>query len=127
MRRPLTDTISVDELKSMYDNGISVEDICNALDISKATVYRYLKGQTNRSSGRCASRIPADAFRAHKPKTVQDMANANALNACLAVEDRTVNLAGAVGKYTVRAAEKCVLCDIGGQYWSLNLMLSPAL
>lgn len=127
MRRKLTETISVDELKSMYDNGMSVVDISNALEVSTATVYRYLRGQTNRRGGRCASRIPAKEFRVAEPKTKQDMADYNAMNACLVVEDRTINLVGEVGKYMVFTAKKCVLCDIAGATLELQFDAIPGL
>ena len=43
MQKPkLTDSVSVEELLTMRENGMSNHQIANALDISYATVVRYI-------------------------------------------------------------------------------------
>lgn len=42
MKRPLTDTISLQELQGMRSSGLSNREIADRLDVSYATICRYL-------------------------------------------------------------------------------------
>ena len=44
MRAKLTDSVSISELKSMYDSGMTYAQIAEALDVSTMTISRHLRG-----------------------------------------------------------------------------------
>lgn len=131
MRRKLTESVSLDELKRMYDNGMSCADIAKSIGVSNATIYKYLQGHTvGRNGGRCARLIPDDVIRpSHSANGsgAKEPENRNAEHACLVVEDRTVDLVGTIGRYVVNAKTRSALCSIGNTPTELSLETIPAL
>lgn len=125
----LLKSVSLDEMKSMYDNGMSCVDIAAALGVSRQTIYRYLQGHTNRrKGGKYASRIPGREIHTIKE---QDHPNGtairNSVNACLVVTERTVSLKGTVGEYLVEPSKKTVIANIGGEMIDLDFDIIPGL
>ena len=129
MRKKLTDSISVEELKQMYDSGMSCEGIAKSLDCSPATVYRYLQGYTGgRRGGRCARNIPDREIRKNsREMDMQQMDVQNSANACLVVENKLINLEGTIGKYMVDAKSKIIVCQIAGATFDMQPDTIPAL
>lgn len=125
MKKKLTDLVSVDELKQMYDNGMSCEDIASKLKVGASTVYRYLSGHTvgRAKGGKIASKIPKDVI---QPKSYDDqhsfhdMAIQNAANACLVVVDHSINLKGQYGEYLVEPGKKKVTVNVQGEVFDLG-------
>lgn len=128
MRKRLTESISVEEMKQMYENGMSYRDIANSLDCSYQTVWTYLKDIVSPRSkgGRCARRFPKPEHAA-KPKTMDELATQNAANACLVVQEHTIRLAGIVGEYVVNAGRKSAKCILGGVEVELQFESIPGL
>ena len=128
MGKKLTDSISVEELKQMYDNGMSGADIANSLGISRATVYRYLQGHTGGRGGRCARAIPDREIRKNsREMDMQQMDVRNSANACLVVENKLINLEGTIGKYMMDAKSKTIVCQIAGATFDMQPDTIPAL
>lgn len=116
MRRKLTDSVSMDELKAMYDSGMNQAQIADSLGVSRETINRYLSGYGVRGRGGLYARnIPGSAI---NPKTKEatgaEQAEKNAANACLVVTSKEITLEGTVGKYSVFGKNRCVMIDIDG-------------
>lgn len=130
MRKRLTDDVSVEELKSMYEAGMSYRDIGNSLGVSYQTIRNYLKDiviARPRGRGGCySSRIPKAEI-ADAPKSMEDLAIKNASNACLVVQEHTIRLAGVVGEYVVNASRKSAFCNLGGVEIELQFDSIPGL
>ena len=131
MKRKLTDSVSLDELKRMYDNGMSCADIARSLGFGESTIYRYLSGYTvGRKGGRYSMRIPDEVIKppyGSNSSDVKELENRNAEHACLVVEDRTVDLVGTIGRYVVNAKTRSALCSFGNTLVELSLETLPAL
>lgn len=120
-RTSLLKTISLDELKQMYDNNGNCERVASMLGCSAATVYKHLQGYTGRGRGGiCASRIPKEEFAAKAKPAEETIEEKNNKHACLVVDGRTISLVGAVGAYEVCAKEKTVYCTIDNVEIKLN-------
>lgn len=118
----LLKTVSLDELKAMYDDGMSCEDIAARLGVANSTIYRHLQGHTTGrgGGGQISRRIPDVVIHPKaEQQAMHNMAVRNEANACLVVEDHTINLAGVVGKYAVYARQQKVLCEINGSVLEL--------
>lgn len=121
MRKRLTDSVSVEELKQMYENGMNPSDIASVLEVSRATVYRYLQGYTGGRGGRCARSIPDREIRKNsREMDMQQMDVQNSANACLVVENKLINLEGTIGKYMVDAKSKTIVCQIAGATFDMQ-------
>jgi predicted transcriptional regulator len=116
MRRKLTDSVSIDELKSMYDSGMNQAQIAESLGVSRMTINRYLNGYCNRGRGGLYARNIPDSVINPKTKetTKDDLAEKNAANACLVVTSKEITLEGTVGKYSVFGKNRSVVIDING-------------
>lgn len=114
-----TRKVSTDEIIAMYNNGMSQTDIARVTGMSQATVgYRMRragfmvgKGRHNPfKGGAVADTIPTYEYKVSedevKAREKQEIAEKNAANACLMVEDRIIKLEGVFGKYHVSAKEK---------------------
>lgn len=128
MRKRLTDSVSVEELKQMYDNGMSCADIAKSLDVSQTTIYRYLQGHIGGRGGVYARNIPDREIR-NRPNDLdmQQMDVQNSANACLVVENKLINLEGTIGKYMVDAKSKNIVCQIAGATFDMQPDTIPAL
>lgn len=132
MKKKLTDLVSVDELKQMYDNGMSCEDIASKLNVGASTVYRYLSGHTvgRAKGGKIASKIPKDVIQPKRyddQHSFHDMAIQNAANACLVVVDHSINLKGQYGEYLVEPGKKRITANINGEMIDLDFDIIPGL
>lgn len=128
MRKKLTESVSIEEMKQMYESGMSYRDIGNALDVSFQTVARYLKDVVQpRAKGGYHARRFHNPERAVKPKTMDELATQNAANACLVVQEHTIRLAGIVGEYVVNAGRKSAKCILGGVEVELQFESIPGL
>lgn len=139
MNREHTRKVSTDEIIAMYNNGMSQSDIARATGMSQATVgYRMRragfmvgKGRHNPfKGGAVADTIPTYEYKVSeeevKAREKQEIAEKNAANACLVVEDRSFSLKGVVGKYEVSAKSKIVLASIGDRVLELDVdILAP--
>lgn len=116
MRRKLTDSVSIDELKSMYDSGMNQAQIAESLGVSRMTINRYLNGYGVRGRGGLYARNIPDSVINPKTKetTKDDLAEKNAANACLVVTGKEITLEGTVGKYSVFGKDRSVVIDING-------------
>ena len=125
----LLNSVSLDELKQMYDNDMSCAEIAAALDVSDKTIYRHLQGYTNRhKGGKYASRIPGREIHTMKEQEHPNgAAIRNSVNACLVVTERTVSLKGTVGEYLVEPSKKTVIANIGGEMIDLDFDIIPGL
>lgn len=123
MRKRLIDSVSIEELKQMYESGMSFRDIGDSLGVSYQTIRTHLKGIVSPRGvgGYHARRIPAEAFRAPAQKAdMQQMDVQNSANACLVVENKLINLEGVIGKYMVDAKSKTVVCQIAGATFDIQ-------
>lgn len=66
-KKSLLESVSLDELKRMYDNGMSCVEIANAVGVSDKTIYRHLQGHTNRHGGKYSRR--SQLMKSIKPST----------------------------------------------------------
>lgn len=128
-KNSLLNSISLDELKQMYDNGMSCVEIADSLDVSRQTIYRYLQGHTNRhKGGKYASRIPGrEIHRTNEQEHPNGAAIRNSANACLVVTERTISLKGTVGEYLVEPSKKTVIANIRGGMIDLDFDIIPDL
>jgi hypothetical protein len=121
-----THRVSTDEIIAMYNNGMSQSDIARATGMSQATVgYRMRragfmvgKGRHNPfKGGAVADTIPTHEYKVSedevKAREKQEIAEKNAANACLMVEDRCYSLRGKVGTYEVSIKSGFVSMKIG--------------
>ncbi len=111
----LTDSISMDELRQMYDNGMTQAEIADSIGVSRPTINKYLKGYKAKG-GRVASRIPGSDLRVKRDpeREMSNMAEKNAENACLVVANKEILLNGTVGTYHVYGKDKAVMISVGG-------------
>lgn len=120
-----TSRVSTDEIIAMYNNGMSQNDIAKVTGMSQATVgYRMrragiLVGKGRRNpfkGGAVADTIPTYEYKVSEEevaaKEKQEIAEKNAANACLMVEDRIIKLEGVFGKYYVSAKEKFACINV---------------
>ena len=119
-KKSLLESVSLDELKQMYDNGMSCVEIANAVGVSDKTIYRHLQGHTNRHGGKYSRRIPPYEIHKNKHECENTAAVRNAVNACLVVQERTITLKGTVGEYLVEPSKKIVTANIGGNLINLD-------
>lgn len=128
-RKSLLKSISLDVLKQMFDNGMSKDEIADTIGVSRATIYRYLKGYTHRGGGRVSSRIPKEVIKPKKTEEqeIHEMGQRNAANACLVVVDRSINLKGQYGEYLVEPSKKRVTANICGEMIDLDFDIIPGL
>jgi len=106
----------IEDLVAMYNNGMSQRDIAKVVGMSQAAI-----GVRLRKAGICSGRykggyiartIPQKDYVAHEEAEKQEMAEKNAANACLLVEDRIIKLEGVFGKYHVSAKEKFACINV---------------
>lgn len=120
-----TAKVSTDEIIAMYNNGMSQTDIAKATGLSQTAVgYRMRregicvgKGSHNPfKGGAVADTIPTCEYKVSeeevKAKEKQEIAEKNAANACLMVEDRIIKLEGVFGKYHVSTKEKFACINV---------------
>lgn len=101
MRR-LTDQISVDELRSMREAGMTNQDIANSLGVSVITVRRYIGSQPARRGGK--TDIPMKPARAAvKPPA-----------AALAVTNHQVSLTGEAAEYSLDTGSRLLVIQARG-------------
>lgn len=130
MRKRLTDSVSVEELIQMYENGMSFRDIGDSLGVSYQTIRTHLKGLVTPRGvgGYHARRIPAETFRVQTQNAdMQQMDVQNSANACMVVENKLINLEGTIGKYMVDAKSKIIVCQIAGATFDMQPDTIPAL
>ena len=126
-RKSLLDSVSLDELKQMYDNGMSCVEIANAVGVSDKTIYRHLQRHTNRHGGKYSRRIPVYEIHKTKHECENTAAVRNAANACLVVVDRSINLKGQYGEYLVEPGKKRVTANICSNLIDLDFDIIPGL
>ena len=118
-------TEEIDEILRMHYNHMNQHDIAKALQISQPTVGYWLRkngihvgrGKPSRG-GLVASTIPKSEYVVqenvgHVSTEMSEMAEKNAANACLLVEDRSYSLRGQVGTYEVSIKTGFVALKIG--------------
>ena len=107
MSRPLTKEISVSEMMTMRESGMSNEEIANSLDVSVMTIYRYIGKQpreitiANRQNGVATARErKADIESVDRDRIIRKK-EAPIIPACLAVMARRYELHGETADYEV--------------------------
>lgn len=97
---------------SMYNNGMSVNDIAEAVKCSVATVYYHLQKCTKRAKGgRVSVGIPKAELckdNSHGNAEIEGIAEKNAQNACVVLEKCTVALKGTIGRYSIFTTDNTV-------------------
>jgi transposase len=97
---------------SMYNNGMSVNDIAEAVKCSVATVYYHLQKCAKRAKGGRASTgiSKAELRKDVLPENaeIKAIAEKNAQNACVVLEKCTVALKGTVGRYSIFTTDNTV-------------------
>lgn len=118
MRKRMIDSETLQELKRMYENGMTQREIAQKMGVCQRTISNWLNGYAPyQRGGRVASTIPKEDFEAldkAKRAEVEYIAAKNAENACLVVANKEISLEGTVAKYTVFSKDKAVVIDIGG-------------
>lgn len=121
MKGKLTDSVSIGELRQMYDSGMTYAQIAEALDVSTMTIGRHLRGYAVKDPRSGRGELVASTIDAHElsPKSrddtsMKDMSISNAANACLVVASKEIALEGTVAKYTAFSKDRCVVIDIDG-------------
>ena len=109
MPRSLINDVSISEMKSMREQGMSNQEIADALECSYITVLRHIGAEppeltARRKSSGQQKRHSKESER--KPNVVQTPEEE--IPACLAVTSKVYELEGTVGKYTLKAGEDVV-------------------
>lgn len=124
MRKRLIDQVSIEELKAMYESGMSYRDIGESLGVSCQTIRTHLKDivTPHGRGGYIAKGISKEiiAPKAHAA-TMHQIEEKNSANACLVVEDRTIKLSGTTGRYEINALHKRVTCELRDGLFELGL------
>lgn len=107
MGKSLLKEISYDELIGMRDNGMTNQDIANALGISISTVYRHIGAQPASMRKKYSARYDV------VPQTAPE--REEFVEAALVVEDRSISLAGLFAGYKInmKAKEVTVFVEDG--------------
>lgn len=114
-------SVDRNQLVEMYLGGMSQRDIANAIGLSQTAIGYHLrkagicvgKGQGMGNGGHVARTIPKKDYVVKAEAEKQEMAQKNAVNACLVVSSRCYNLKGQVAKYQVYAGENFVTIHLG--------------
>lgn len=100
MPKSLLKEVSIDELAKMRESGMTNRDIANTLNVSVATIYKYIGAQPQ--WGRMSREIRAAiSDREQSSESAQD-------DAALVVENKSISLAGLFAGYTVDIKSKRV-------------------
>ena len=126
--------ISREEIKALYDAGMTQREIADKYGVSQKTISRRLEGYSRHyKGGLVSSQIPrneyvSDAIGA-EPEMMEkrELAEKNASNACLVVEDRTISLAGTVGRYEVSLKDQMVFAILNDMRLELKFDVLKAL
>lgn len=103
-----------EEIIKMYESGMVVQDIADAVGLCRQSVYRYLKDHPKgRNGGVVARTIPKYEIFKSAAKAVEAIAEKNADNASVILESCNISLGGCVGSYTLNTQKKEVRCEIG--------------
>lgn len=97
-----------------YNSGMGVPDVARVFGCSTETVRYHLRDTPKRGRGGAISRtIPAREINRRDEAEKQFIAEKNAENACVMLEDCMISLVGAIGNYKISTGKKLVTCDIG--------------
>lgn len=138
----VTDKIPLEEIKAMYDSGMTVREIAERCGCVDKSIYRHLQGHLNRSGGgKVAKTIPK--YELNKTVVVETTRNVldeavpckgsiptqttqptptnhttadkNAGNAAVVLQDCSVSLRGCSGEYIISTKDKTITCSINNQ------------
>ncbi len=110
MRRKLLDDVTIQEMLTMRESGMTNDDIANALGVSYPTVYRAIGKQPSRGGW---------VARSIHVKTQRVEAQTEEHDAVLPVVNRVTSLAGKWATYSVDAGEKTVKIECGD--WQIGI------
>lgn len=99
----LMDEISVSELLQMREEGMSNQEIADALDVSYYTIVKYIGGAPK--SVRKPREFHEDVAKKEAPPEVAP--------ACLVIQNKQIELHGVMGVYVVDCKKKTVLAQFG--------------
>ena len=103
MKRSLMEIVSVREMQEMRDNeGMSNNEIAEALDVSYMTVYKYIGAQPK--GLRKARKVPQD----------RQPIKEEPAPACLVLQNRNIELHGVVGVYGIDCKAQSVHITYNG-------------
>ena len=102
--KSLMKDISVSDLLGMRDSGMTNRDIASALDVSLATIYRYIGAQPPKMRKHREPVSPNPP--AHAAEPAVDGGEAD--DAALIVDNRTISLAGLFAGYRVDVRSQSV-------------------
>lgn len=103
--QPLLNDVSITELLTMRETGMSNYDIAESLEVSEATVYRLI-GKNPKGTPR----------RRRTPEIVETPIKRTAepeIEACLAVQYRNIECVGSYGTYMIDCAVKSIFATYG--------------
>lgn len=131
MKKKLLDSVSIEELRQMYESGMSYRDIANSLEVSYQTIYTHLKGLVGPRGrgGYHARKIQGGQTSQPQAQKIgmPEMRVQNSASACLVVLQRTITLKGTVGEYLVEPAKATVVASIGDNLVNLGFDIIPGL
>lgn len=111
-RRKLTDSVSIEEMLRMRENGMSNMEIANAVGAGYSTVWKYLGADPGRG-GHVSTSIPTQVINL-KPRNEKPVEAAEAVyEGVLPVVNRVISLKGEYGEYEVDTKNKKVTFAVG--------------
>lgn len=107
MRKSLSSEVTISEMMSMREQGMSNQEIADALEISRVTVIRYIGAQPEHIT---KEKLSEGQQKRHERRAVATVATKpdEEIPACLAVTSKVYELEGNVGKYRLEAGKDVV-------------------